>query len=478
MLIEEYRRHDGVGLAALIAAGDVSAEEVRGAALAALAEADAAFNCLVELYPEPRAPAALSSGPLAGVPFVYKDAGAHEDGGHQELGSRLAAGLPAQGETFLARRFREAGLVNLGRTTTAEFTYGCSAETVAHGATRNPWDRGHTAGGSSGGSAAAVTAGAVPIAHATDGGGSIRIPAAWCGLVGLKPSRGRVSSGPGMGETLFGLATEHVLTRSVRDTACVLAATHGAMPGDPFTIPPLGADLVADLDRPPEPLRIGVVREPWTDCSAPDAQCLDAAPAIARLLEAAGHVVEPCTIAIDAEGFLAATTQIWCSQLAAWVGLIAAATGRDPATHCEPAIFDCYRYGRDLDAVALNMALLAMNGVCRAIGPLFERYDILVTPATARTAPPLGEQTPAQSFGGALEWTRHMFDPAPFTATFNTTGHPAIAIPASSHTNGLPIGVQLVARHGAEALLLGLARQIEIAAPWPTMPATASLALT
>lgn len=476
MRIDEYRELDGVGLAALIAAGACSAQEVRAAAVAALSEADAALNCLVELYVESRASGA-AAGPLGGVPFVYKDAGAHEDNVVQELGSRLAQGLPAQGETYLAGRFREAGLVNLGRATTAEFTYGCSAETLACGATLNPWNIAHSAGGSSGGSAAAVASGAVPIAHATDGGGSIRIPAAWCGLVGLKPSRGRISSGPGMGETLFGLATEHVLTRTVRDTATVLAATQGAMPGDPFTIAPLEPDLVTELNRPPPPLRIGMVREPWTDCSGADAQCLDAAPAIARLLETQGHMVEPCRIDIDAEGFLLATTQIWCSQLAAWVGLLATATGRDPETHVEPAIHDCYLYGCGLDAVALNMAVLTMNGVCRAIGPVFARYDVLVTPATARTAPAIGEQSPSASLGGAIEWTRHMFDPTPFTATFNTTGHPAIALPAAVHDNGLPIGVQLVARHGQEALLLRLARQIEIAAPWPLAPAIAAAAI-
>lgn len=467
MRVDEYRAFDGVGLAELLRTGECSEADIRGAALEALRTAQDSFNCLAQLYAEPRQHDPARDAPLAAVPFLYKDAGAHEDGGLQELGSRLARGLPATGETFLARRFREVGLINYGRSTTAEFTYGCSAETALCGPTRNPWNPEHSAGGSSGGSAAAVAAGAVPIAHATDGGGSIRIPAAWCGLVGLKPSRGRVSAGPGMGETLFGLATEHVLTRSVRDSAIVLDATAGAMPGDPYVIGTVGEGYFAELERAPQSLRIGLVLEPWTSCAPVDPACIAAAESAAHQFAAQGHVVEPCAISIDAEAHLLATTQLWCSQLAAWVGMIAGATGRDPAAHLEPAILDCYQYGRTLDAVTLNFALVTMNAVCRAVGPLFERFDMLLTPTTIQTAPALGEQSPSASKGGALEWTRHMFDPAPNTALFNTTGNPAISLPAGVHPNGLPMGVQLIARHGEEGLLLRLGRQFEQLQPWP-----------
>lgn len=410
---------------------------------------------------------------MRGVPFLWKDAGAHPAGALQEGGSRLCRGLPTGEETYLAARFRKAGLVALGRATTAELTFGVSAETSACGATRNPWDLTRTAGGSSGGSAAAVAAGAVPLAHATDGGGSIRIPAAWCGLVGLKPSRGRVSWGPGLGEALFGLACEHVLTRTVRDTAAVLDCTHGYGPGDPFLVPPPEQSFTAALEAPFGPLRVGLLEHAGFIGDPVDPAWRDAASAAGHALEQAGAVVEAASLSFDSEAFLRATADAWCSQLAVWVDGVAAATGRDPETHLDPAARAGWRYGRALSAAALNHAFLVFNAVSRAVGALFERYDLLLTPSAAVSAPPLGALSGERWEGSALDWMRHIFAPAPMTATFNTTGHPAISLPLAQDPAGLPIGVQIVARHADEACLLRVARFLEDAMPWRgRMPGT------
>lgn len=463
MTPDEYREQDATGLATLIRSGAVSEAEVATAARRALEEAHARLNCLAELYEDP---APSFDGPLRGVPFLYKDAGAHEAGRAQTAGSRLLAGNVAASDTRLVQRLRAAGLVSMGRGTSSELTYHSSVESAAFGPTCNPWDPARTAGGSSGGCAAAVAVGAVPLAHATDGGGSIRIPAAWCGLVGLKPSRGRVSWAPDMGETLYGMATEHVLTRSVRDTALLLDILHGHEAGDPFHIaPPAGA--YADLPgRPVAPLRIGLVTADWAGGWPLDPELEAATRATARALEAAGHAVEEARITFDSEAWLKAIADSWCAQLAAWVLAVQAATGRKPEAHLEPATLVCFRHGLSLSAVELNFAFLAFNAVCRSVGSLFERFDLLVTPTTAVPAPELGRLSPAQQPASALEWTRHMFGPAPFTATFNTTGHPAISLPLAQTAQGLPVGVQLVAGHGGEDLLIGVAAHLELVMPW------------
>jgi amidase len=464
---DEYRRCDATGLGALIRQRAVSAAEVLATARALLEDSQARCNALAELYPDPD-PAA--DGAFHGVPMLYKDGGAHQAGRAQHAGSTLLAGHVTPADTAVARRLRDAGLVALGRGRSSELTYHTSTESTAFGPVRNPWDTGRSAGGSSGGCAAAVACGAVPIAHATDGGGSIRIPAAWCGLVGLKPSRGRVSWAPGLDEALFGMAAEHVLTRSLRDSAALLDVLAGAEPGDPFAIAPPEGSFADALDRPPPPLRIGLVVDPWLPDCPVDPALAEAARRVAALLAGEGHIVEETTIILDAEAWLGAIAATWCSQLSAWVAAAVAATGRAPEDHLEPATLACHHYGAGLSAVDLNFALLTLNAVRRGVAAQTSSFDLLITSATATTAPMLGEYSPAQPVESALGWTAKMFRPAPFAALFNTTGQPALSLPVGLSAEGLPIGVQLVARQGEEALLLRAARVVEQALPFAGLP--------
>lgn len=470
MDFEEYRRLDATGLAAAIRRREVEAGEVQAMARTALENGHARCNFLAELYPDPDR---AEDGPFSGVPMLFKDAGAHQAGRAQQAGSTLLAGNVTAADTAVARRLRSAGLVAMGRGRSSELTYHTSTESTPFGPVRNPWNLGHSAGGSSGGCAAAVAAGAVPLAHATDGGGSIRIPAAWCGLVGLKPGRGRVSWAPDLDEALFGMAAEHVLTRSVRDSAAMLDLLAGSEPGDPFAVAPHPDGFLRDLDRAPQGLRIGLVVDPWLPDCPVDPDLREAAHRVAGLMAGEGHAVEEVSIAVEAEAWLGAIAATWSSQLAAWVMAAAAATGRAPEDHLEPATLACHRHGASLTAVDLNFALLTLNAVRRSVAAQTARFDLLITPATATTAPVLGEYSPAQTVETALEWTARMFRPAPFSALFNTTGQPAIALPVGLSASGLPLGVQLVAHQGEEALLLRAARVVEQAMPFASIPPAA-----
>jgi len=465
----EYRSLDATALATVIRRREVSKDEVLALARELLEEDHARLNILAELYHDPD-PA--GDGPFCGVPMLYKDGGAHQAGRAQHAGSTLLEGHVTPIDTAFARRLRNAGLVALGRGRSSELTYHTSTESTAFGPVRNPWNAGRSAGGSSGGCAAAVAAGAVPVAHATDGGGSIRIPAAWCGLVGLKPGRGRVSWAPGLDEALFGMASEHVLTRSVRDSAALLDVLAGNEPGDPFQIAPPDGGFARGLDVPPPPLRVGLVVDAWLPDCPVDPAVATAAREVAALLVGEGHAVEELSITIDSEAWLGAIAATWCSQLAAWVVAAAAATGRAPEDHLERATLACYRHGASVSGVDLNFALLALNAVRRSVAAQIAPYDLIVTPATATTAPILGQYSPAQTVGSALEWTARMFQPAPFSALFNTTGQPAIALPVGLDPDGLPVGVQLVSGHGEEALLLRAARMVEQAMSFTCSPPT------
>ncbi|CAN5693601.1 hypothetical protein BH18PSE1_BH18PSE1_11700 [soil metagenome] len=263
MTLDEYSRYDAVGLAELVRRRDISAAELAQTALAAVAAVNPKINAVVETFPE-RAASATGSGPLGGVPFLRKDILIQEEAGLTEFGSRLASGLRIPNASELALRYNRAGLVTLGRTTTPEMAFNATTENVKDGPTRNPWNLDRSAGGSSGGSAAIVAAGAVPAAHGNDGGGSIRIPAACCGIVGLKPTRGRVPLGPDHGTVLLGLVAEHALTRTVRDSAAILDATQGASPGDPYVIAPPVRPYLAEIGTPAGRLKIAYTNKAWT----------------------------------------------------------------------------------------------------------------------------------------------------------------------------------------------------------------------
>jgi amidase len=468
MHLSEYAEQDATGLSQLIEAGHVSADEVRDAALRAIEVLNPQINAVIETWDDE---CSLQAGAFNGVPVLIKDVGITAKRRRNELGSRLAVGCTAQGDSHLMTRLRLAGLLPLGRTTTPEFAASTTTESRLHGATRNPWDLQRSAGGSSGGSAAAVAAGLVPIAHATDGGGSIRVPASMCGLFGLKPSRGRVPMGPDVDEVWSGLAVHGMLTRTVRDSAALLDAVHGSAVGDPFRIPAPADSFLEQSRRTPNSLRIGMQTRPLNGHALHPSVKM-ALEQTARQLEALGHRVEAVEpdIGMSWEAFVELNGRFWSSNTAAWVDAIAAATGRSiDATHLEPATLALYQYGKALSATELLGALFERNTVARKLGGFFGTYDLLLSPTQPSLAPMIGHYNAAQEHLDGRGWMNHVFDQSPFTALANVIGAPAMSVPLSHDPEaGLPIGMQFMAGFGEEGVLLGLAGELEGEMAWAT----------
>lgn len=467
MRLDEYASFDGCGLAELVRSEEVEAREIESLARKAIAAINPSINAIIETFPE-TSDSRLTSGPFAGVPFLRKDLVLQQEGQLMEVGSRLARGMRAKITSELARRQHAAGLVTLGRTSTPEFGFSVFTEPLTSGPVRNPWGLERSTGGSSGGAAAAVAAGIVPMAHANDAGGSIRIPAACCGVVGLKPTRGRVSLGPALGSLMFGLGIEHAVTRTVRDCATLLDATHGPVPGDPFLLPPPARPYAAEVGMPTGQLRIAFTRRAWSNAVVDD----DVAAAVvntANACAALGHAVEEASPTIDYEPFCLANLRLWTSFAAHAVKKISGITGRKPGSDTLEAVtLACYEYGRKLSAVQLFEADNAINAVTRQVADFFDTYDVLLTPTIAKRVPPIAILDGMAPDWSAESWNDAIFDYAPFTALFNATGQPAISLPLATDPNGLPIGLQFVARFAAEDVLLRLAASLEQAMPWAT----------
>ncbi|RIX76413.1 amidase [Acidovorax cavernicola] len=466
MNLADYSRLDATALAECIRDKEISAAEAQQCAREAAAALNPRINAVIELFDAPLTHDA--KGPFGGVPFLIKDLVLHAEGVRSQAGSRLFGdGVVAAADSALMARFRRAGFATLGRTHTPEFGFNATTESALGGATRNPWNLAHSSGGSSGGSAAAVAAGIVPIAHANDGGGSIRVPAAACGLVGLKPSRGRVSAGPDYGQPLMGLGIEGVVCRTVRDAAAALDAIHGNEPGDPFLMQAPAQSYARAIQSLPRKLRIAVSTQfPGTQPSAQP--CVEAVEATARTLAGLGHAVEWATPAYTHEAFLSATRTFWSSFLAAGVAGMAQAL-QIPLDKALDQVQACTRvtaeYGLGLRALDLELALMQMNAVSREVAPFFARYDILLSP-TMRTPPvPLGYLDQDDASRDARGFFDHLFDYATCTPLANLTGQPAISLPLAM-AGDLPIGVHCMAPMGDEATLLQLAAQLEQAMPW------------
>ncbi len=358
-----------------------------------------------------------------------------------------------------------AGLTPVGRTTTSEFGILGTTETVAVGRTCSPWSSEHMAGGSSGGAAAAVGAGIVPVASASDGGGSIRIPASACGVVGLKPSRGRIPWGPNVAEALSGWAVHFMVSRSVRDAAVLLDALSGPEIGDPFEIAAPATTYAAELELPPRRLRIGVATRPWSGHD-PDPEITAATLATAQILVELGHEVDETEDLLEWEPFLAAMTEVWAADAAQTIDSLAALVGRpvDLST-VEAVTLAAVQHGRQVTAVQLLDALDHTNGVARSMGAYFTSHDVLLTPTLGRLPAPLGRYQPDAALplsGVFAEWGAW----ESFLPAFNATGQPAISVPLHQSVEGLPIGMQLVGPSGSEATLLRLAAELEVALPW------------
>jgi amidase len=459
--LHEYARHDAIGLRALIAAGEVSAAAVEAVTRQALELANAEVNGLaMPVFAEALDHAA--DGPFAGVPFLLKDSGPIAQGVPFFLGSRSVIGAVASHDSDLMTRFRAAGLVTLGLTTVPELGISFTTEPVKHGPTRNPWCLDRSVGGSSGGAAALVAAGAVPIAHGNDSAGSVRIPASCCGLVGLKPSRGRTPCGPDMGEAVFGLSYEFALTRTVRDAAHFLDAIHGAGVGDKYTAPPPNGAYADELKIAPAPLRVAVTTQAWSGVAV-DAEVAAVAVLAGRVLEGMGHVVTEASPLIDWDSVIE-------SMVPAEIAFMAAAFRKAPRPP-DPAKLEAvsrrlFEEAEDLSIFDLMTSLEAHNQVSRSVGRFFTDHDLLITPTLGQLPAPLGTIDATRPGRTVASWVRSLFDYGPFTAVFNIAGQPAISLPLGHSASGLPIGVQFVAPYGREDLLFQIAAQFELVMPW------------
>lgn len=463
----EYEQHDGMGLARLIAAGEVSAAEVLAAAIERIEARNPRLNAVIHRMDDlarAAVDAGLSSGPLAGVPFLLKDLGLFLAGRPLSNGSRLFRDFVPPHDATLVSRYKAAGLLLLGKTNTPEFGINMATEPLLHGPTRNPWNTDHSAGGSSGGAAAAVAAGLVPLAHASDGGGSIRMPASNCGLFGLKPSRGRVPNGPDIGEGWSGLAGSHCVSRSVRDSAVLLDLTHGPEPGDPYAAPTPARPFLDEVDTDPGALRIAFgTRAPGDHPVHPD--CVHAVEDAARLCAELGHQVEEVGFAHDHQHMAESMWVIVAANLRNLLELRWRALHREPGPEdIEPiswlAAEDARRYG----AVDYAHALQALHGLGRRLGRFLEQWDVILTPVMTQPPLPLGRLAmTGTDLDAYLDETATLM---PFTPLWNVTGCPAMSVPLHWTAEGLPVGVQFGARYGDEATLLRLAAQLERARPW------------
>lgn len=463
----DYVAFDALGLADLVRRRAVSPAEVLATSVRAADVLDPLVNALVKPRPlEPSPAAGSGDGRFAGVPFLVKDLLLLRRGRPMEMGSRLTAGYVATETSYLAHLFDGLGFVTWGRTATPEFGHGPTTESLVNGPTRNPWNLDRMAGGSSGGAAAAVASGIVPIAHGGDAAGSIRTPAACCGLVGLKPSRGRVSTGPGTADSLFGMGADFALTRSVRDTAALLDGIGTPMPGDPYVIRQEREEYATLIGRPPGTLRIGFTTTPWYDAPI-DRQVVEAVERAARECVGLGHIVEEASPRFDYPTLRSACITLWAAGLSRLAHGFATGLGRVVgADTLEAATLAMVRHGALVTGDQILAALDRVNSVNRAVGPFFAEYDVLITPATARPAEPIGSYDQNAPVTGPEQWFDRKALFPPFAALFNVTGQPAISLPLATSSDGLPIGVQFVAGSGREDLLLQLAAQFEQALPW------------
>jgi amidase len=462
--LADYTACDGTELGRLLAAGALAPEEVREAALRAIAAVDPQLNAVIS-GPYEGAPEGLG-GPLCGVPFAVKDT-LPEAGRPLGFGSRLLEGYLAVRDATLAERFREAGLVSLVRTATPEFAFNTDTAPIVHGPTLNPWNLSRSPGGSSGGAAALVASGALPMAHGNDGGGSIRVPAAWCGLVGLKPSRGRVPLGPAVGEAVGGFAHEFALTRTIRDAAALLDAVNGPAPGDRYYVARPDRTYVESLTRPPRPVRVALCTGSLFGKPI-DSHVRAAVEGVASTLEALGHHVEESFPRVDEERLRACLETVWAVDLAALASTFERICGREAGPHTvEAASWACIRHGREVGALELEAAAATVNSISRRWGRFLEEHDLFVCATTHQAAPASGVPDQAgERFSTAARWIDAVFGPSPFTPIANLTGQPSISLPLGEAPDGMPIGVMLTAQTLHEDLLLQVSAALEEATPW------------
>jgi amidase len=465
--VRELARLDATAQAELVRGGEITPLELVDAAIARIEQVNPVLNAVVTpLFERAREAARgdLPAGPFRGVPFLLKDLSAAWAGVRQTSGSAFLAHFAPPVDSVLVERYRAAGLVFLGKTNCPEFGFLPTTEPALFGPTRNPWDTDRSPGGSSGGSAAAVAAGMVPVAHGNDGGGSIRIPASCCGLVGLKPTRARITHAPLLGDVMGGLVADHALARTVRDSAALLDASAGPAPGDPYAAPAPARPFLAEVGADPGRLRIA-----WSAANpiaAPvHSDCVRAVEDAALLCAELGHEVEEAAPALDADLLYESFLAVWIAGHAWGIEAMARATGRQPEpTSFEPLTWALYEIGRGIRAADYLLAITALQGIAREVAAFFARFDLWLSPTLAAPPVPLGSFDHRSTDGLAM--FRRASEFVPFTPLFNATGQPACSLPLHWTDAGLPIGVQFVARFGDEATLFRLAAALEEARPW------------
>jgi len=486
MTFAEYRTCDALGLAELVRSGQISPEEVLTAARERAAAVNDRLNAVIHpAYREAEAQLSrgLPDGPFKGVPFLVKDLGLHWAGQPLRSGSQGYEGYRSKTDSFLIRRYREAGLVLIGKTNTPEFGLTPYTEPAHFGPTRNPWDTSRTAGGSSGGSAAAVAAGIVPMATASDGGGSIRIPASCCGLVGLKSSRGLLSLGPHRAEHWAGAVVEGCNSRTIRDTAAFLDMAAAFEPGDPYPSPARPSSYHRLLNQKIPPLRIGFSTAHPLGHPLDDA-CVRAVQQTAQLLEELGHKVEEVPLPIQRTDLTEVFVTMVAGQASATVREMSQAMGRKPSpAQVEPSTFALFLLGRKLSAAEYAFQRQRWNDIGRRMAVFHQEYDVLLTPTASRRPFPIGSLEPSAGerrlIGlinslrlGSLaaanieQLAEKVFSYIPYTPLANMTGQPSLSLPLHWSEDQLPVGVLFTGPIGQDGLLLQLGGQLEQARPW------------
>jgi amidase len=491
--IAEYGALDGLGLAELVRRRQLAPRELLEEAIARAERVNPRLGAIVgPLYDQARrevetlSAGEVAVGAFAGVPFLLKDLYAEMAGVPATASSRFLADYKPARDATIVTRFRRAGLIIFGKTNLPELGLLPATEPALHGPTRNPWDPELSAGGSSGGAAAAVAAGIVPLAHANDGGGSIRIPASCCGLFGLKPTRGRTPVGPDRTELWNGYAIGHVISRTVRDSAAALDAIAGPEPMSPYWAPPQTRPYLEEVGAPAGRLRIALTKRSQAALAAPHRDCIAAADDAARLLTDLGHHVEEADLELDPEVFAGDFFTLVCVEMASLLARCEILVGRRPGRgDLETSTTITAILGRQRTAVEAAQARDRLDAVARRTASFFERHDLLLSPTLGAPPPAIGALHPRglEAFGqelltrlhlgvllripGLVEASvRRIFSFIPFSPLANVTGQPSMSVPLFWNAAGLPIGSQLTARFGDEATLFRVAAQLEAARPW------------
>lgn len=466
-----YLENDATALAALVASGEVTPDALLDCALERVESLNPTLNAVVMLQEDVARNAiraGLPDGPFKGIPFLLKDLGAEAIDFPTNNGSALMRNSVHRYDSELYLRLRAAGLVSFGRTASPELGVGPVTEAQVYGGpTRNPWNTDHTSGGSSGGAGAAVAAGIVPVAHGSDGGGSVRIPASSCGLVGFKPTRARLPEGPGAGEGWGGMAIDGFLTRSLRDTAALLDAVNGPDLGAPYFPPPMQGSFVQALAAAPGKLRVALC--PMTLSGEPvHADCVAAVEATGHLLESLGHSVEPVRLPpdLDVEAMMVAWTKIVACGTALSVRTVLNGRPMDPAL-LDGVTRGAVAYAEQISGADYLQAIEVVHAFGRRMAHFLTQCDVLVTPTLAAPPAPVGQLKPDnEDFLDYRTGPGGVFEYSPFTAVFNASGQPAVSLPLHWTAGDLPVGVHLAMPFGADEALMSLSAQIEAAAPW------------